>query len=393
MIRPSTQQRRWARRRDLCVELLECRCVLSLLGLPGLATATNLITPAPAAGSSAALSVNLSTQAHLGNVLEQGAGQKGGTDFSLGLGVNVAVGTSPTLAVGVGLDVGVSATAGGPVQGLVPDGPIPVSAGGGLGVGQGVNPGGNAGGSQAGGQQVQVPGAGQGNRGPETPPPPTNGGVAAGATAAAAQLPVAPSVNVLTDTATAAAATLPAGPVFLASPTNELSGVLFVPPALAVAEVQVAAAPVPAESASRANDPHFAGETLSPDLAAAVLAGMELDGPERLPLPVPAEEAEPVLPQPEGSGLLGEVPSFDLAALEGPLQEALDQLSGLGRSLSDWLVRLGPWPWLFLGVAITTASAELIRRRLRQVQQSVLEALDVGSAGLSWLPEPGGLGE
>jgi hypothetical protein len=127
------------------------------------------------------------------------------------------------------------------------------------------------------------------------------------------------------------------------------------------------------------------GEEL-PDQGRAVSA-VSLAVDEDLAVSVQLPEQPPnqqrVAPAAEGAGLLTDASPFDLATLETAMQSALDQLTELGQLLQSG--RLGAWPWVCLGVAVTAAACDLLRRKHEQLL--FLIAASAGELSPSWLPE------
>jgi hypothetical protein len=96
---------------------------------------------------------------------------------------------------------------------------------------------------------------------------------------------------------------------------------------------------------------------------------------------------EPTL-APESAGLLPDAGSSDLSAVERALQQFLDQLAALPQDFGDWLNRLGPVPWVLMGLAVSGLSHELLRRKHRQLRAAGGEGTE--EVRLTWVA---GLGE
>jgi hypothetical protein len=98
--------------------------------------------------------------------------------------------------------------------------------------------------------------------------------------------------------------------------------------------------------------------------------------PDQLATPDQGEEATPVPTRqpadltaltPLSSGLLNA--SDDLGALERAFQEFLDGLVDLRQAMTSWLGRVGPLPWVLMGLAVAvTAYEEVARRRQNRLQ-------------------------
>jgi hypothetical protein len=60
----------------------------------------------------------------------------------------------------------------------------------------------------------------------------------------------------------------------------------------------------------------------------------------------------------------------DLEALDRAFQDFLEGMGDLRQTLTGWVARVGPTPWLLMGLALTLTVHEEILRRRRQVQES-----------------------
>jgi len=60
----------------------------------------------------------------------------------------------------------------------------------------------------------------------------------------------------------------------------------------------------------------------------------------------------------------------DLGALDRAFQEFLEGLSELRQTLGNWLVRLGPTPWVLMGLAVSVTLSQEIARRRRGASQN-----------------------
>jgi hypothetical protein len=68
---------------------------------------------------------------------------------------------------------------------------------------------------------------------------------------------------------------------------------------------------------------------------------------------------------PQTFGLLTDGAQVDLVALDSAMQEFLDELDDLQYNVAGWLETIGPYPWLFVSLAVTATMIELFRRRAR----------------------------
>jgi len=73
-------------------------------------------------------------------------------------------------------------------------------------------------------------------------------------------------------------------------------------------------------------------------------------------------------PAPVSSSLLNA--ADDLGALDRAFQDFLAGLGDLSQTLTGWLVRIGPLPWVLMGVAMALTLQEEIARRRRQALES-----------------------
>jgi hypothetical protein len=85
---------------------------------------------------------------------------------------------------------------------------------------------------------------------------------------------------------------------------------------------------------------------------------------------------------PEGCGLLGDG-GADLSAIERALQLFLDRLAAMPGEFSSWFTRLGPLPWVLMGLAAAGAGQELVRRRKQKRRQGGGPEGD-DAVGLRW---------
>ncbi len=81
-----------------------------------------------------------------------------------------------------------------------------------------------------------------------------------------------------------------------------------------------------------------------------------------------AQPAEYVTPAPVSAGLLNA--SDDLRALDAVFRDFLEGLSDLRLTMGNWLVRLGPAPWIGMGLAVTAVVSGEVARRARDKRQA-----------------------
>jgi hypothetical protein len=85
---------------------------------------------------------------------------------------------------------------------------------------------------------------------------------------------------------------------------------------------------------------------------------------------------------PESCGLLGDG-GADLSAMERALQLFLDRLATMPDELGGWLARLGPLPWVLMGIAAAGAGQELVRRR-KHKRRGGVDAEGDNAVSLRW---------
>jgi hypothetical protein len=123
---------------------------------------------------------------------------------------------------------------------------------------------------------------------------------------------------------------------------------------------------------------------LRDDLGGQPAAVETVPGPADVDVEIGPAAAHPLL-APDSAGELTGASLLDLSELDALLQQTLDGLSGLSQGLQGLLARLGPWPWICLGVATAAAGCELVRRRQEQVLLQL--AATAGQVRPSWLPD------
>jgi hypothetical protein len=99
----------------------------------------------------------------------------------------------------------------------------------------------------------------------------------------------------------------------------------------------------------------------------------------------------PLNPAPESTGLLVGG-SADLNAMERALQQFLNQVAALPGEVSGWLNRVGPVPWVLVGVAIAGLGHELGRRRKKR-RAGVSGVSGDDAETLTWVSGMARLGE
>jgi hypothetical protein len=138
------------------------------------------------------------------------------------------------------------------------------------------------------------------------------------------------------------------------------------------------------EAAGRADVLGLLGENY-PGQETVALAGGEADPADAL-VRVTAANREGPLPAPQAAGVLPGADAFDLDRLASDLEGVLVKAGDMQEALQGLLDRLGPWPWICVGVAMAASACEMIRRRQEQLR--LLTAAAAGEFSPSWLPDP-----
>jgi hypothetical protein len=123
---------------------------------------------------------------------------------------------------------------------------------------------------------------------------------------------------------------------------------------------------------------------LRTDAGDLLVAAEVVPGPAEVSIEVTPRAGQP-LPAPESADVLAGSDLVELADLDALFQQTLEGLAGFVQGLQNLLTRLGPWPWLCLGIAAAAAACELVRRRQEQVL--LLLAMTAGEIQPSWMPD------
>jgi hypothetical protein len=80
------------------------------------------------------------------------------------------------------------------------------------------------------------------------------------------------------------------------------------------------------------------------------------------------------VPGPEQAGLVEEAAPFGLDALGEALEDFLAQLEAGAATLLNWLVQLGPVPWILMSLALLGALHQYLRTRRHRLDKTFLSA-------------------